>query len=201
MSREVNRGAATSGCCNCVDWVKARLFSEGMGYADIEKGFHGGPEDTPVFLPFLFGERCPGWNDARQAVFAGLAPQHDAYDLYHSVLEGTLYNLYQCYRKLCECNGALRQIKLSGGILHSAYWTQMAADIFGLRMACAAMPHASLAGAAMLGMSALDVQSPLFTRQTYDLVDPNLAMTARYAEKYARYIEVYDSQAADGGMR
>ena len=186
-------GAATSGCCNCVDWAREQLFG-GASYADIESGFHSGPEDTPVFLPFLFGERCPGWDDTRTASFCGLSERHDAYDKYHAVLEGTLYNLYQCYQKLCDSAGAPKEVRLSGGILHSAYWTQMAADIFGVPMACADMPHASLAGAAMLGLDALGETNALFTRQTYAFVYPDPNMTARYAEKFARYITAYGSQ-------
>lgn len=185
-------GAATSGCCNCVDWARDQLFG-GAAYADIESGFRSGPEDTPVFLPFLYGERCPGWDDTRTASFSGVTERHDNYDKYHAMLEGTLYNLYQCYENLCANAGTPREIRLSGGILHSAYWTQMAADIFGAPMACADMPHASLAGAAMLGMGALGVQSPLFSSQAYNMVCPNPAMTTRYAEKYARYIAAYAS--------
>lgn len=188
-------GAATSGCCNCVDWAKQRLFPEGMSYADIEKGFHSGPEYTPVFLPFLFGERCPGWNDARQAAFEGVLPQHDAYDLYHSVLEGTLYNLYQCFRKLCECNGVPRQIKLSGGILHSAYWTQMCADIFGAPMMCADIEHGSLIGGTMLALGVLGLPGEsLLQRSDERIVSPDPAMTVRYREKFERYLKAYEGR-------
>jgi gluconokinase len=184
-------GAATSGCCNCVDWAKQRLFPEGTGYADIERGFHGGPEDTPVFLPFLFGERCPGWNDARQGAFAGVLPRHDAYHLYHSVLEGTLYNLYQCYRKLCECNGTPRQIKLSGGILHSEYWTQMCADIFGAPMTCSDIEHSSMIGGAMLGLKVLGLPTDCLAQQDGKVVRPDPKMTARYREKFESYFHAY----------
>lgn len=185
-------GAATSGCCNCVDWAKQRLFPEGMSYADIERSFTVGPEDTPVFLPFLYGERCPGWDDARQAVFAGITPQHDAHALYHAVLEGTLYNLYQCYLKLCECNGMPRQIQLSGGILRSAYWTQMCADLFGTEMTCADIEHGSMTGGAMLALKALGLQQDgLLRRGGEKTVRPDSGMTARYREKFERYIQAY----------
>lgn len=183
-------GAATSGCCNCVDWARQRLFG-GASYDDIEKGLPLGPEDTPVFLPFLFGERCPGWNAARQAEFSGVTARHDAHDLYHGVLEGVLYNLFQCYQRLCAAVGTPREIRLSGGILHSAYWTQMAADIFGAPMVCADMPHASLMGAAMLGAQALGEKFD-FKAQAGKVVYPRPEMTARYAGKYARYLEAYE---------
>ena len=185
-------GAATSGCCNCVDWVKQRFFGDAILYADIEKGFRHGPEDTPVFLPFLYGERCPGWDDAREAAFSGVTARHDTYDLYHSVLEGTLYNLYQCYQKLCLAVGTPREIRLSGGILHSPYWMQMAADIFGAPLTCADMPHASLLGAAMLGMRALGGKDILLSEQTGRTVYPRPEMTDRYMEKFMRYLAAYD---------
>jgi gluconokinase len=184
-------GAATSGCCNCVDWARQRFFGGAVSHADIERGLRGGPENTPVFLPFLFGERCPGWDDAREAAFLGVTARHDAYDLYHSVLEGALFNLFQCYQKLCAAAGTPRHIRLSGGILHSAYWTQMAADIFDAPMECASLPHASLAGAAMLGMEALGASSALFDHRAETTVRPNPDMARRYAEKFGRYLKAY----------
>jgi len=184
-------GAATSGCCNCVDWARERFFG-GVAYDDVEQGLPRGPEDTPVFLPFLFGERCPGWNAARQGAFIGMTARHDAHDLYHGVLEGALYNLFQCYQKLCATVGTPREIRLSGGILNSAYWTQMAADIFGTPMVCADMPHASLIGAAMLGAQGLGGKFDFFNAQAGKVVYPRPEMTARYAEKYARYLEAYE---------
>ena len=185
-------GAATSGCCNCVDWAKQRFFGDGVSYADIERGFSRGPDDTPVFLPFLFGERCPGWNDAREAVFSGISARHDKHDLYHSVLEGTLYNLYQCYLKLCSHVGTPREIRLSGGILNSRYWTQMAADIFGMPMICADMPHASLAGAAILGLEAAGIENELFIDQATKTILPRPEMTRRYMNKFERYLAAYE---------
>ncbi len=190
-------GAATSGCCNCVDWARQRFFGGDAAYADIERGLRGEPENTPVFLPFLFGERCPGWDDARGAAFLGVTARHDAYDLYHSVLEGTLFNLFQCYQKLCAAVGEPREIRLSGGILHSAYWTQMAADIFDAPLACARVPHASLAGAAMLGMEALGVSSALFDCRAEKIVHPDPDMARRYADKFGRYLEAYRQDAGE----
>lgn len=188
-------GAATSGCCNCVDWAKQRFFGDAVSYSDIEAGFHNGPKDTPVFLPFLFGERCPGWNDRRAAAFSGVAASHTVHDLYHSVLEGTLFNLYQCYQSLCAVCGPPREIRLSGGILGSAYWTQMAADIFNMPMACADMPHASLTGAAMLGLAALGLGNTLFGSGEQRIVRPRAGFARQYADKFTRYLSAYKSGA------
>ena len=181
-------GAATSGCCNCVDWVKKRMFSPDTTYDDIEKGF-GDMVNTPVFLPFLYGERCPGWQDERNAAFFDVKPFHTENDLYHGVLEGVLFNLYQCYEVLIKINGIPKKIKLSGGILHSAYWTQMCADIFGMDMEVDNVTHSSLLGGVALGMELIgeirDVTE--FTTESVSVVHSNAEMADVYAKKYARY--------------
>lgn len=180
-------GAATSGCCNCIDWFKQRMFPEGMSYEEIEKGFQG--KDTPVFLPFLFGERCPGWQDERSGGFFDVKPYHKANDFYHGILEGILFNLYQCYEVLSSINGVPKKIKLSGGILHSKYWTQMCADIFGVAMNVDEIEHSSLLGGAVLGLELLGIlkDGKDFTSEDTKVVNPNPAMAAVYAKKYQRY--------------
>ena len=185
-------GAATNGCCNCVDWAKNKLFFGSASYAEMEEGVTD-PVNTPVFLPFLFGERCPGWNDERTGGFAGIKPYHTAKDLYLAVQEGVLFNLYQCYRILTEKIAAPQQIMLSGGILNSERWTQMCADIFGVDMTVCEASQGSLFGAVVMGMAALGVihdpadYQPKIIRTVH--ADPDKA--AMYGEKFTRYLEQY----------
>lgn len=58
-------GAATAGCCNCIDWFVEHVACGQVNYSQLERGEEKILE-TPVFLPFLFGERCPGWDDERE---------------------------------------------------------------------------------------------------------------------------------------
>ena len=189
-------GAATSGCCNCVDWVKTRMLPTGTTFSDIEKDLSQ-VENTPVFLPFLFGERCPGWQDDRSAGFLDIKPPHKALDFYHSVLEGTLYNLYQCFKVMVEINGMPRKILLSGGILHSEYWTQMCADIFNMEMEAADMEHSSLLGAAALAMELGGVISDAsdFNVEIARRIIPDPKMHESYMLKFKRYLELYEENA------
>ena len=185
-------GAAVSGCCNCVDWCKDQLFGPEATYAEIERRL-GETNDTPVFLPFLFGERCPGWQDERKGGFLGVTPSHTKYDLYQSVLEGVLFNLYQCYQVLTAINGAPKQIKLSGGIINSPFWSQMCADIFGMKMDVDEAAQGSLMGAAALAFEKLGVISDVsdFHTGAVKVIEPNKDMAGLYAEKYKRYLEYY----------
>jgi gluconokinase len=188
-------GAAINGACNCVDWAKNNLFP-GSSYAEVEKE----PPDfsaMPFFLPFLFGERCPGWQDSRQGGFFKLHAGHSARDMYFSVLEGVLFNLYQCYESLCGIAGVPREIQLSGGILNSPSWKQMCADIFGHEMNCAEVSQASLLGGAILGMAATGYLSDLASYKVdpQEVVTPNPERHRIFKQRYRTYLELYNSFA------
>lgn len=118
-----------------------------------------------MFLPFLFGERCPGWNDEREGGFVRILPRHKLPDLYLAVQEGILFNLYHCYRILSEVNGCPTHIRFSGGILHSEQWTQMCADIFQRELEVNRNEHGSLLGGAVLAMELLGVIDDACTYQ------------------------------------
>ena len=52
-------GAATAGACNCINWFKDIFLKGRWSFSELEQEDDVGG-DVPVFLPFLFGERCPG---------------------------------------------------------------------------------------------------------------------------------------------
>ncbi len=186
-------GAATSGCCNCIDWAKESFFGSHISYLEIEEGIKD-KTTTPIFLPFLFGERCPGWNDEKRGGFVKLKPSHKRNDLYRAVQEGVLFNLYHCYQTLVKINGIPKKIKLSGGVLRSKDWTQMCADIFGVNMDIDKSEHASLLGGAVLAMELMGVILDLrdFQVESVAVIRPNPKMAEVYKEKFNRYLMCYE---------
>ncbi len=187
-------GAATNGCCNCIDWFRSKMFPSEMCYSEIESRTREA-EDTPIFLPFLFGERCPGWNDERSGGFMGVNPHHTVFDLYRAVQEGTLFNLYQCYQTLTKLNGVPDKIKFSGGILHSERWTQMCADIFQTDLEVDVVEHGSMMGAAVLAMEHLGLIKDVstFNPPIARIIHPDKAKAGLYQRKFARYLTYYQS--------
>jgi len=186
-------GAATNGCCNCLDWFREQVGMSQLSYGELEQGI-GDRENNPVFLPFLFGERCPGWNDEREGGFVRILPRHKLPDLYLAVQEGILFNLYHCYRILSEVNGCPTHIRFSGGILHSEQWTQMCADIFQRELEVNRNEHGSLLGGAVLAMELLGVIDDACTYQpeVSRIIRPNPAMAEFYQRKFQRYLECYN---------
>ena len=184
-------GAAVNGACNCVDWLKPVLFPA-RSYSEVES-IDTDYRNMPYFMPFLFGERCPGWNDAKKGGFYGMRSYHTPVDMYYSVLEGILFNVYQCYEILCKVAQEPRQILLSGGILNSARWKQMCADIFNREMYCEEIPHASLIGAAAL---ALEYTGHIDSIRNYrvkrgGIIKPDEKGVLLFAERYQNYLSYY----------
>ena len=185
-------GAAVSGACNCQDWCKKTFFPNDAHYADIEKELSH-TNDTPVFLPFLFGERCPGWNEKRHGGFLSVKPEHTVYNLYQSVLEGVLFSVYHCYEILADTAGYPKLIKLSGGILRSEFWMQICASLFDIPMTIDESEQSSVMGCAVIGLYLLGkIDSPIsFQPQVRHVVKPDPALTDIYRKKYRAYRECY----------
>ena len=187
-------GAATSGACNCISWYK-NAFLSGLDFGQIERTFSE-TADTPVFLPFLFGERCPGWNDLRMGSFGTIKPSHGPMEFYRAICEGILFNVYQCYRHLLETNPVDPRIVLSGGILNSPGWTQMCADIFAHEMEIPENQQSSLWGGIILStmyLEGVDKADQLLGRSRK--IAPNMEKHAEYMRKYQSYLSEYELSA------
>lgn len=192
-------GAATSGCGNCVDWARERLFGLTTDYSEIEPLLSADRRDLPVFLPFLFGERSPGWQDQRRGGLVELRPEHSRADMYQAVLEGIVFSLFHCFKELTALNGMPRRIVLSGGVLSSPFWTQLTADVFGTEMEVSTLQHSSVVGAVRMGLvaSGASERHPAFDDAEPRFVQPRPERRAQYDEAFARYLDHY-SQTRPG---
>ena len=192
-------GAATSGCGNCVDWARERLFGLTTDYSEIEPLLSADKTELPVFLPFLFGERSPGWQDQRRGGFLDLKPTHSRADMYQGVLEGIVFSLYHCFKELTALNGMPRRIVLSGGVLSSPFWTQLVADVFDAEMEVSALQHSSVVGAVRMGLlaSGLPSEHAAFDDAAPGHVTPRSERKAHYDAEFGRYLDHY-SQTRPG---
>ena len=188
-------GAATAGACNCINWYKDSYLKGLFSFDALENGM-AMPNDPPVFMPFLFGERCPGWHDDRLGGFVEIRPEHNISDMYLSIQQSVLFNIYQCYEELVQRMGNAERISISGGILNSERWTQMAADIFGQELLISPNPNASLMGAVVLGMSAAGLVDDVARYEFPSLqgrrtVSPRREQTEQLRRQFARYMDWY----------
>lgn len=187
-------GAATNGACNCVNLFRNESglqFNELDALLD-EINF----ENAPVYLPFIFGERSPGFHNKAYGGFVthgGSLAQR-----YYAVLEGVLFNLYQCYLPLVAINGIPNEIRLSGGILNCRYWLQMFADIFGRQIQISEQQHASLLGGAKLVANALGEGINGEIWNVKRIISPNIDKQLFYKERFCKYLECYSKAGVRG---
>lgn len=196
-------GSATAGAGNCIDWIGNKILgvNSGITLQELDAGAEqaGLKPDAPIFMPFLAGERCPGWDDKKSAMLCELRLNHDCYDLYNAVLEGVLFNLKQCYEITVPIVGKPpKYISISGGIEKSRYWLSMAAAIFGMPVYVDGLLHASLLGAAYMGLKAAgeiasvkDIKPLLKTSFVPDAVKQEF-----YAARFEKYLKYYNMPAA-----
>ena len=55
----------------------------------LDRQRQGYPAKAPLFLPFIYGERCPGWEKPLGRI-QGLKPHHGVAEMYYAVLEDLL---------------------------------------------------------------------------------------------------------------
>lgn len=187
-------GAAVSGACNCLDWYIEKVALDKITYSDFDK-IEVDIENMPIFLPFIFGERCPGWNDNWKGGFYELNPNHNIYDGYRAIQEGVLFNLYQCYELLRELNNDPTEIRLSGGITRSDVWMQMCADIFGIPLKVNNLEQASMIGGAVIGLEIVGEIESIndFSLENNKIWEPDMDRHKMYLKRYEQYLKYYQS--------
>ena len=188
-------GAATAGCSNCIDWFADQVCGNRYTYpaldelAEKARSKERKTKELPVFLPFLFGERAPGWSEYRQGGFLGLSGQHDTGAMYRAVLEGICFNIRQCYEALCRVNRTPARIHVSGGILRSAIWSRILADVLQKELSLSPIQNASSLGGAKLALFAAG-EIPGIDCKAGGIRE-TLSPNREAAEYYDRLYEVY----------
>lgn len=143
-------------------------------------------------LPFLAGERAPGWRGDRRAVIAGLSLDTGPVDIARAALESVALRLALVYRLLRPHVDEPHVIVASGGaVTRSAAWSQMLADAFGHPLTWSRQPEATSRGAALLALDALGIGEPLRSGTA-----PLGRVFEADRERHARYAAAIERQEA-----
>jgi len=146
-------------------------------------------KDTPLFLPFLYGENV-GY--PAKSCFIGLDSRHGLTDVMRAVYEGCAFSHNMHLQRLYKFRPQPEVIRLTGGAARSAVWMQMFADIFQVPVEIPDGSELGALGAAVAGAVACglypsyEAAIPAMTRISRRY-EPNPANAAIYAERYGRY--------------
>jgi xylulokinase len=112
---------------SALDWV-ARLTGESdlprLGEAARQRGL---THHSPLFLPYLSGERTPHNDPHARGVFFGISADTSAADLTGAVLEGVALAFADGLEVLVEKGGSVAEISVTGGGARLPYWGQLLA--------------------------------------------------------------------------
>jgi len=155
-------GGATSEGGNVLAWCRRHLALPAdpavleAALASAEPDGHG-----LTALPFLAGERSPGWRPEARAALTGLSLDTGAVEITRALLESVAFRLAEVYDRLRPLAPPDHIVVGSGGALaHSPFWAQIVTDALGVPVAFGGDAEASARGAALLALEALGLAVP-----------------------------------------
>ncbi|AMB84944.1 xylulose kinase [Pseudomonas agarici] len=128
---------------------------------------------TPLFLPYLAGERTPHNDPLLRGGFMGLGHDSGPAMLGYAVLEGVGFGLLDAMNAVCSAGATVQRCALVGGGARSEYWAQLLANILEREIVTLQGSELSAGiGAAKLGFLAMG--------QGTDLLQAGMPVKARY---------------------
>jgi gluconokinase len=135
--RRVCEGGALSDGGNLHGWLERTLVAAD-GDADDDHGL--------TFLPFLGGERSPGWDPHRTGALLGLTFATTPADIRRAALEGVGFR----FAAIADLLPDVHEIVATGGALfEDRAWVQLLADTLARPVTLSGVEEASLRGAAV----------------------------------------------------
>lgn len=174
----------------CVGWQPEAPPPDAALHAALNDAAAGVPPGAEglVFLPYLAGEQCPVWDPETTGGFFGLTLRHGRGHLARAVYEGIALSLARVAEALADAVEPIEEVRVTGGLLGSPTWLQIAADMWGTRILVPESPEGSSLGAAVLAWVALGQATDLAVAR--DLVRPTRAVepTAGSRQAYREYL-------------
>jgi xylulokinase len=184
---------------SCLEFTAGLLGEPDVAALLAQAGQRGLREDTPLFLPYLNGERTPHNNPHAKAVFFGMHAGTQRADMVNATLEGVCLGMAQGIAALQSVQPGLARVSLIGGGSRNAYWAQMLADATGLQVVRHADAEVGPSlGAARLAWLACDPgeAAEIFRApEVTDVFEVRAAEHARMQNRAARLAGLYDSLA------
>ena len=150
-----------------------------------------------TILPFISGERSPGWHAEARAVIAGIHTNTTPADLLRASMEALAYQLGEVYQELSvalDVKETRPKLVGSGGaLLSSSTLRQIVSDTLGTPLYPSYELEASARGVALLALAALGLLPDVGQVQPRlaDPVQPNAKRGEIYQQAAIRQMQLY----------
>lgn len=147
--------------------------------------------DGLLFLPYLYGERAPLWDEQACGVYFGIRSHHTQAHFLRATAEGVCYALQHVLEQVQPAD-TVQQLNVSGGIIQHEPWLQILASITGKKIYINQPEDASAIGAALFGMKAMNMINNYFSLhgKTGSILEPDSSHRELYQKYYALYKEL-----------
>lgn len=192
-------GGAINNAGIVLRWFADGFVQPGSGDA-IETLIHEAAQvglgaDGLIFLPFLTGERSPGWNAQARGVLFGLSLHHSRRHVARAILEAVAFRLRSVLEAVEQVAGPAIDIRASGGFVRSPLWVQILADVLGRAITVPGTANTSALGAALFGWYALgefgSLQELASLTLAKEVIQPDTGRYAAYTRLYRLYCDLY----------
>jgi gluconokinase len=196
-------GGALSEGGNLFAWLRDTLRID--DFSAVERAAASMAPDSHglTLLPFIAGERSPGWNPNARMHVAGMTLATTPADILRAAQEAIMYRFAAVFDMLCSALPTPARIVASGGaLLNTPGWMQMLADVLGSPVTASGEEQASSKGAAMIALRALGhihdySEVPASFGPTFQ---PDMPRHAIYRSAMARQQELYEATARGRGQ-
>jgi len=200
-------GGALSEGGSVYAWMKTVLNL--ASHPSLEDALAGMDPDSHglTVLPFLAGERAPGWAGHARSTVHGLSLATTSLDILRAGMEAVAYRVSLVFDLLRPMIPGDPQVVASGGaLLHSPAWLQIVTDVLGRPVAVSGVEETSGRGAALLALEALGVLDQLEGAPHFmgSIYNPDPRRYVRYRQGMERQQALYeklvgrkDSQVAE----
>lgn len=160
--------AAVQNAGNVLEWARTALRLSWPEMYVAAQAVDGQP--SPLFLPYLTGDRTPHLDPYARAGWLGLDASHDHRHMAYAAFEGVALAVAQAARLLDLPAG--QPLKLAGGGTLDPWWQHLLADALKRELHVIEVPSASLLGAAKLAWLGLGVQATAQAPEVMHKVQP-----------------------------
>lgn len=176
-----------------LEWIRSIIKDHSYVELDEMAESVNTEENGVYFLPFLFASNL---NPYAKSCLIGLDSSHTEANILRAVYEGIAFSTYTHLEKLLASKpNPSEYILLAGGVCNSPFWSQMFADVIGVKLLTTENTELGAKGAAMsagiacgIFKDAKDAAEKCVKRGA--IIEPNPEMTEIYRKKYNIYRKI-----------
>jgi gluconokinase len=183
---------------NVMEWlIRNFLDNEDLGidpYSSIFNMIHKIPAGSEglIFLPYIFAERAPVWDEESSGVFMGIKHTHSKAHFISSIIEGVCFALKEVLELIELASCGINEIHASGAFIKSNGWVQLLADVTGKPIVIVETDDASAIGAAFMAYRSLGIIKDLNEiKHQRRLVIPDKSKVQEYSKFFTVYKTMY----------